>query len=147
MLLLKTNKLLFLVCTLFCFIFISCSNQIKDEYSVTNFKNDLDMIEQKYESVNMAKSDFFPWIPVTPRMIKIENEEILIFEFRSSIKVNSQVKDISETADVIGNYKDIEWKSTPHFYYKEKIIVLYEGDTQSIINTLNKLLGSQFAGR
>jgi len=35
----------------------------------------------------------------------------------------------------------------PHFYYKEKIIVLYVGDDPAIEELLESVLGSQFAGR
>ncbi|MEK0321955.1 MAG: hypothetical protein QQN58_01920 [Nitrosopumilus sp.] len=39
------------------------------------------------------------------------------------------------------------WVDDPHFYYKEKIIVLYVGDDPVIEELLESVLGSQFAGR
>jgi len=39
------------------------------------------------------------------------------------------------------------WVDVPHFYLKERIIVLYVGDDPAIEELLESVLGSQFAGR
>ena len=39
------------------------------------------------------------------------------------------------------------WVDDPHFYYKEKIIMLYVGDDPAIEELLESVLGRQFAGR
>jgi len=40
-----------------------------------------------------------------------------------------------------------EWVATPHWFQSENLIVFYAGDTQSILNGLEIVLGTQFAGR
>ena len=39
-----------------------------------------------------------------------------------------------------------EWMATPHFYQMNRMIVLYVGDDTDVIEPLQDVLGSQFAG-
>ena len=39
------------------------------------------------------------------------------------------------------------WVAPPHFYKAEKLIVLYVGESEAIIDILESVLGPQFAGR
>ena len=40
----------------------------------------------------------------------------------------------------------ISWVATPHFFHRERIIVLYLGDDPAVLALLTKALGQQFAG-
>ena len=40
----------------------------------------------------------------------------------------------------------ISWVATPHFFHRERIIVLYLGDDPAVLTLLTKALGQQFAG-
>ncbi len=40
----------------------------------------------------------------------------------------------------------VRWASTPHFFKRGKIIVLYVGTDKKILALLNSMLGEQFAG-
>ncbi len=41
----------------------------------------------------------------------------------------------------------VGWVAPPHFYKKEKLIVLYVGDDNNVLDILEGVLGTQFAGR
>jgi hypothetical protein len=41
----------------------------------------------------------------------------------------------------------INWVSDPHFYRTDKLLTLYIGTNEEIIELLNEGLGPQFAGR
>lgn len=41
----------------------------------------------------------------------------------------------------------ISWVGPPHFFRKEKVLVIYVGDDQGVIKLLRELLGPQFAGK
>jgi hypothetical protein len=41
----------------------------------------------------------------------------------------------------------VTWVATPHFYKTGRILVLYVGDDQAILDLLEGALGPQFAGR
>ena len=40
----------------------------------------------------------------------------------------------------------ILWKDKPHFYRKERVLVLYVGNEKAVLDLLTDLLGPQFAG-
>jgi len=39
------------------------------------------------------------------------------------------------------------WIGAPHFYKKEKLLVLYIGDNDGVLKALEGALGRQFAGK
>lgn len=41
----------------------------------------------------------------------------------------------------------ITWVEPPHFFRKERVLVLYVGSDSAVLNALTELLGPQFAGR
>jgi hypothetical protein len=41
----------------------------------------------------------------------------------------------------------MSWMATPHFYKTGRILVLYVGDDQKVIDVLTGALGPQFAGQ
>jgi hypothetical protein len=41
----------------------------------------------------------------------------------------------------------IFWAAAPHFFRKERVIVIYAGDDSALLKVLQELLGPQFAGR
>jgi len=38
------------------------------------------------------------------------------------------------------------YKGEPHFFRKERVLVLYTGEDKAVLNLLTHLLGPQFAG-
>jgi predicted small lipoprotein YifL len=40
----------------------------------------------------------------------------------------------------------IAWTGPPHFFHKERVLVLYVGDDPALLGTLSNLLGPQIAG-
>ena len=41
----------------------------------------------------------------------------------------------------------VAWSGPPHFFHKERVIVIYVGSDAPILRELSKLLGPQFAGQ
>jgi len=82
------------------------------------------------------------------RSLSIGEEQLRTFEYAS----RSELKEISISPDGTGiSSKDglagiIEW-TEPHFYRSGRLLVLYLGDTPVVLETLNLVLGPQFAGR
>jgi hypothetical protein len=40
----------------------------------------------------------------------------------------------------------ISWTGTPHFFRKERVIVIYVGEDQAVLDHLTEALGPQFSG-
>jgi hypothetical protein len=79
-------------------------------------------------------------------LIKLDGEDIQIFEFASQGEADSAAESISPDGSSIGTSM-VSWISSPHFYQAGKLIVLYVGEDQNVISSLEGLLGLQIAGR
>jgi hypothetical protein len=82
------------------------------------------------------------------QVVEIDRHEVHVFAYPTS----SKLREISISPDGTGiSSKDgmaaiIEW-TDPHFYRSGKLLVLYLGESPVVLETLNLLLGPQFAGR
>lgn len=78
-----------------------------------------------------------------------ENANISVYLYVSSDEMEKDASYISDDGFTYDNGKHaatIEWVSYPHFFKSENMIILYVGDNLEIIQTLEKLVGPQFAG-
>jgi hypothetical protein len=86
---------------------------------------------------------------LTPeQVVKINHRELHVFEYRSGAKLEqvSISPDGTGISSKDGTAAIIEW-TQPHFYRSGRLLVLYLGDYPVILETLNLMLGPQFAGR
>lgn len=86
-----------------------------------------------------------PFFLVSGRIIKVNKENIQVFEYSNPATTESQAKLVSPDGRTIGNSKP-SWMSTPHFFKSQKLIVIYIGDDKTILRILQGALGEQFAG-
>jgi len=86
------------------------------------------------------------FMAVNGRAIEINGENIQVFEYQTANAMETEAATISPDGYTINNSM-ISWVLPPHFFKQGRIIVLYSGSGQSILNTLQNLLGPQFAGR
>lgn len=82
---------------------------------------------------------------VPTKVVSVNGENIQVFEFSSATDAQNATLLVSEDGTQIGTSM-IRWIDTPHFYTQDKIIVLYVGHTQEMLNLLDSLLDKQFAG-
>jgi len=87
-----------------------------------------------------------PFFPVTGFSIQVNGASVQVFEYNTAEDAEADASLVSPDGSSIGTSMPF-WVDDPHFYYKEKIIVLYVGDDPAIEELLESVLGSQFAGR
>ena len=87
-----------------------------------------------------------PFFSVTGFSIQVNDSSVQVFEYNSAEDAEADASLVSLDGSSIGTSMPF-WIDDPHFYYKEKIIVLYVGDDPAIEELLESVLGSQFAGR
>src|ERR1051325_8444588 len=87
-----------------------------------------------------------PFLSVTGKMIKIDGEDIQVFEFPNSAAVEAEAGRISRDGATVGTTK-IHWIGSPHFYKQGRLLVLYVGDDDKALKVLESVLGRQFAGK
>ncbi len=79
------------------------------------------------------------------RILALDGGKIVVFEYSTSEDVEEVVAKFSEDGRTIGG-EQIAWNGTPHLYKTSKVIVVYQGDNQSILDALELAVGTQFAG-
>jgi hypothetical protein len=86
-----------------------------------------------------------PFFTSQGQIVILYGEEVQVFEYGSEEEAHNEEKLVSADGSSVGTTM-ITWVDTPHFYQAGKIIVLYVGKNTQVIDTLNELLGNQFAG-
>lgn len=77
--------------------------------------------------------------------LDLPNTTLAVLEYSSEAEAQAVMATISPEGFGVGNYM-VDWVSEPHFYHVNRLIVLYVGRDQSVVNQLQQLLGPQFAG-
>lgn len=83
---------------------------------------------------------------VEGQTIKVNGMDLQIFEYETAEAMEKDAAQVAPDGGSIGTSM-VMWMDTPHFYKIGRMIVLYLGNDQAILNTLNKVIGPQFAGR
>ena len=86
-----------------------------------------------------------PFFSVAGRIIKINGEALQVFEYATPSAADADASRVSADGTTIGTSKPT-WMATPHFFKSGKLIVLYIGGNQAILDLLRTALGNQFAG-
>ena len=86
-----------------------------------------------------------PFFPIPGQTLKVNSEDIQVFEFQDSSAMESEAKEISTDGMSVGNTV-VQWISPPHFFATGKIIVLYLGTDAELLKNLETALGKQIAG-
>jgi len=86
-----------------------------------------------------------PFFSVTARILKVNGEDVQVFEYAYASTADAQAARVSNTGSTVGTSM-ISWVNTPHFFKKGGLIVLYVGRNQSTLDALKRVLGEQFAG-
>ena len=118
-------------------------------------------LETELQSLGLIveTADSFPPIALSPpvQQLRVNKEFVNVHVYADTATAVTEAAWIDPTGDPITRpdpndpnghiATHIEWIGTPHWFYRENLIVFYAGDTQSILNGLETVLGSQIAGR
>ncbi len=98
--------------------------------------------------LNVTRGDEIsqPFFSVKGRIIKVNGDDVQIFEYERATDADAEAALVSPDGSTVGTSM-ITWISTPHFYKKEKLIVIYVGEKSEVIQGLEIALGKQSAGR
>ncbi len=86
-----------------------------------------------------------PFFSVPGKIMKINGEAVQVFEYSTPSAANADAKRVSADGTTIGISKPT-WMAPPHFFKSGKLIVLYVGGNQTLVELLRTALGNQFAG-
>ncbi len=95
------------------------------------------------ESLDPISQPFF--VP-EGQVISVDGYEVQVFEYTDEEDASSAAGNISSDGGSIGTTM-VSWIEAPHFFRSGSLIVLYVGEEDSVIETLQVVLGPQIAGR
>ncbi len=81
-----------------------------------------------------------PFLGVEGKTIKVNGQDVQIFEYADENARQAESSKISKDGSSIGTNM-VNWMEPPHFWATGKIIVLYIGKNQEVIDLVSKVLG------
>ncbi len=94
------------------------------------------------DPTNFLEAGLFPVPGVS---LTASGEKVLAYEFETAEAAAAAADDVSSDGWGIG-FKYVNWTSTPHYYARESLLVIYDGDTALMKRVLSEAMGQQFAG-
>ncbi len=126
------------------------SNQSRQETSnsspvtdTTSFVNRLRAVGLTVEPGGQVEQPFFS---VAGTMLKVHGEDVQVFQYPTTAAAEAQTAPVSSDGSAVGTAKPF-WIGSPHFYKSGRLVVLYVGDQATVLQTLEAVLGRQFAGK
>ena len=79
-------------------------------------------------------------------ILKVNGADVQIFEYETPEAMEADAAKVAPDGGSIGTSM-VSWIEPPHFYKAGRILVLYVGQDQAVLDLLSAVLGPQFAGR
>lgn len=87
------------------------------------------------------------------RLVAVNDSDVLVWEYEDATAAETEAAGISPDGFALRTLAQgtqriiaIEWVGPPHFYKTGKLVVLYVGESEVVIDALESVLGPQFAG-
>jgi hypothetical protein len=80
--------------------------------------------------------------PVPGRVVRVNGLDLTVFEFADAAAREAAQATIQGGGFIIGEAM-VDWIDTPHFWGKDRLLVLYVGKDQGMVDRLSALLGEQ----
>ena len=113
---------------------------------VTDHVSLVDRLRAAGATVDPAGTISQPFFLLEGQLLSVNGEDVQSFEFASEAETTTIADTVSRDGGSVGTSM-ISWIAPPHFYKAGQLIVLYVGSDSGVINTREKAMGSQFAGR
>ena len=115
-------------------------------YPVTDQASLLSKLRAAGASIEVVGEVDQPFLSITGTMIKLQGEDVQVFQYSSAAEMEAQAALISRDGTAVGTRK-IHWIDAPHFFKQERVLVLYVGNDEKVQEALKAVLGPQFAGQ
>ena len=93
----------------------------------------------KVERMETLPRSAYPFFSTQAVRLQVNGLDVQVFEFTSAAESEANARGIAATGTPIGATQ-ITWVDTPHFYQRDRIIVLYVGRASLLTQLLEKVL-------
>ena len=87
-----------------------------------------------------------PFFPVPAKVLAIGADEMEVFEFASVQDAEKAASMVSPDGSTVGT-SAMHWIAPPHFYRRDRTILIHLGGTAKVRSVLERIAGAAFAGR
>jgi hypothetical protein len=122
------------------------SDSSPDEGAVEDYDSLVDSLRASGATVEPAGEIVQDFFLVRGHVIEVNGEDVQVFEYSDEEVMEGDAALVSPDGSSIGTSLPF-WVESPHFYKAGRIIVLYVGENEEVMNLLESVLGPQFAGR
>lgn len=123
---------------------------VATDYTSARFVQDL---RNHGASVDISSDRIDHGLTILSQRLEVNGENVYVYEYPDSATANTDTTTISPDGYNITRTKGTaievrhgDWIAPPHFYNKDRLIVVYAGSNATIIRMLETTLGPQFAG-
>ena len=124
-----------------------------DPKPVTNYSTLLRYLRDSGASIVEKGEISVGFFDIEGRRVAVNESNIEVYEYANAEAMEAEASCVSPEGCSFrkgkGNIAEVcfvDWIAPPHFYKAGRIIAFYCGDNDSIINLLENVLGTQFAG-
>lgn len=121
-------------------------NNIKDtsmNYSEESFESDM-----KNKGFNLVETeDSKSYFSVSNDDYILNSEKISVYEYdeNEQNRLETDLMTVTENGSFI-NGSEVKWGNGPHIYKKGRVVVLYDGNSNTILDALGEVLGIPLLG-
>ena len=85
-------------------------------------------------------------LSVVSNVLRFDKGQFIeVFEYTSSQEMEEDSKHIDDNGSAVKG-AEIDWAYAPHWFKKDRVLILFIGKDESILAVLNKSVGDEFAG-
>ena len=84
-----------------------------------------------------------PFFPVEAYSIIMDEAQVSVFQFRDEAAAVEAAATVNATGTIIGT-TIVDWAEPPHFYRQGRLIALYAGENEVVLEALATALGAPF---
>ncbi len=96
-------------------------------------------------AVTVGQTVSRPFLQATGTELRVENATLQVFEYPTENAAERDLTAVSSDARTIGSTQ-MTWQGDPHIFRSGRLVVLYVGDDDRILDALEDTLGAQVAG-
>lgn len=97
-------------------------------------------------TVTVADEIEQPFFTGRARVLRVGDEDVQVYEFPDAAAAANAAGQVAPGGGSIGTTM-MSWMAAPHFYRKDRLIVIHLGSDAAVTRALTDLMGPQFAGQ
>lgn len=113
-------------------------------YNIDDLKKEVEAKGYAATKVDEIENTYFS-VENTDYIINDEKFSVYQYNEEDRTKLEDDLRGVTEDGMMI-NTKTMNWNKSPHIYKKGRVVVLYDGDNETVLTEAKEILGSPILG-